>query len=237
MWSSEKIHVLIAVSSISSSPHLVFCLFSLHISCFCSFLYPLSSSVSLYPFFILALSLPHVRPVLYCCSIIIFIISGRRWRGRRGEKRFSRAATDGRQEEWEWGERDRERRMKRRRGVWRHIAHCAIWVTLDAALPWRHDDWFLWLLQHGIQLVSQVIEHAADVVEDANSGLLLSHRAKTHTHRSTLYQDQQWNVKASSTSTENAEQKQNKAEADRIDWSNTDFDKRGFCLSSWSGQT
>lgn len=45
-----------------------------------------------------------------------------------------------------------------------------------------HGEWFL-LFQHGVQLVSQVIEHAADVIEDANCGLLLSHRAKhTHTH-------------------------------------------------------
>lgn len=51
-----------------------------------------------------------------------------------------------------------------------------------------HGEWFL-LFQHGVQLVSQVIEHAADVIEDANCGLLLSHRAKhTHTHRITTLQ-------------------------------------------------
>lgn len=33
------------------------------------------------------------------------------------------------------------------------------------------------LLQHGVQLIGQVVKHAADVVQDAHRGFLLRHRA------------------------------------------------------------
>lgn len=37
-------------------------------------------------------------------------------------------------------------------------------------------------LQHGVQLIGQVIEHAANVVQDAHCALILSQHAKTSTH-------------------------------------------------------
>lgn len=77
-------------------------------------------------------------------------------------------------------EREKDENMVRARERERDIS--AIVPSESPLIQHCHGDWFLWLFQHGIQLVSQVIEHAADVIEDANCGLLLSHRAK-HTHR------------------------------------------------------
>lgn len=69
--------------------------------------------------------------------------------------------------------------MERERETYRPLCH----LSRSSCYRCRGDR-FLWLLQHGVQLVSQIIEHAADVVEDADCGLLLSHRAKTQTHTS-----------------------------------------------------
>lgn len=48
------------------------------------------------------------------------------------------------------------------------------WCSVAVEIRWLG---FCRLLQHGIQLVGQVVEHAADVIEDAHRCLLLSHRA------------------------------------------------------------
>lgn len=39
------------------------------------------------------------------------------------------------------------------------------------------------LLQHGVQLIGQVVEHAADVVQDAHRGFLLRHGAASKHRR------------------------------------------------------
>lgn len=111
LQSSILLHFFISVS--------FFFFFSLHPSRFwsVSFFNPLLfKCLSLCPVVILALSLPHVCPGLWRCSIIIFIVSGRRCEEEEERRGFpeQRRVDDGKSErglctaEREgWGERGR----------------------------------------------------------------------------------------------------------------------------------
>lgn len=140
-----------------------------------------------YPFFS-HLSLPNLCPDLCCCCSVPFIVYSscpfasrwRRWEEQEKNHISSGAATD------RWTESSSQMSVAER-GGWREGRQreiredCCLlcrliqsWCSVAMEICWSG---FLQLLQHGVQLVGQVVKHAADVVEDAHRGLLLSHRA------------------------------------------------------------